>query len=135
VFVLNYIPKIGSFLGMLPAIGLAFAAVGPGTGATMLVFVLVFQQIDGSIIYPNIMGRVINLSPMFVFLSALIGAQLLGVVGAVIAIPTAAVVHVALREYFAARNTGVDVKVPRLHINDGDNDGRPDAPPADAPTD
>jgi len=97
VFVLNYIPKIGSFLGMLPAIGLAFAAVGPGTGATMLVFVLVFQQIDGSIIYPNIMGRVINLSPMFVFLSALIGAQLLGVVGAVIAIPTAAVVHVALR--------------------------------------
>ncbi|MBC7645032.1 MAG: AI-2E family transporter [Thermoleophilia bacterium] len=127
VFVLNYIPKIGSFLGMLPAIGLAFAAVGPGTGVAMTVFVIVFQQIDGSFIYPNIMGRVINLSPMFVFLAALIGAQLLGVVGAVVAIPTAAVVHVALREYFAARNTGVDVTVPPLHIDDGNGDGHVDA--------
>jgi predicted PurR-regulated permease PerM len=123
VFLLNYIPKVGSFLGMAPAIGLAWAAVGPGHAAWMALFVVVFQQIDGSFIYPSIMGRVINLSPMFVFLAALLGAQLLGVVGAVVAIPTAAVVHVALREYVRARNHGIDptpVVLPSLLENESE---------------
>ncbi|HEY6415628.1 MAG TPA: AI-2E family transporter, partial [Acidimicrobiales bacterium] len=61
-------------------------------------FFIVYQQIENYVIQPRVMGRTVEMSAGVVILAVLIGGALLGVVGALLAIPTAAIVKVVFRE-------------------------------------
>jgi predicted PurR-regulated permease PerM len=67
------------------------------------VFYLVYQQFENYLLVPRIMRRTVDVSPITTIVAALIGGTLLGIVGALVAIPAAAAVQLILSEVFAPR--------------------------------
>jgi predicted PurR-regulated permease PerM len=91
------IPLVGATLGAIPAVIVAFFdSIGLGIGT--LVYFVVYQQIENYVIHPRIMTRAVDISPAAVLLAALIGASLLGFVGALMAIPAAASIKLIFNE-------------------------------------
>jgi predicted PurR-regulated permease PerM len=97
------IPMVGSMLGSIPAVLVAFF-VSPLRGIATLVFFLAYQQVENYLVAPRIMRRAVDISPAAVILAALIGATLLGFVGALLAIPLAASLKVLVQEVWMARH-------------------------------
>lgn len=98
----SLIPMVGATLGAVVAVVVAFfTSVLTGVGA--LVFFLVYQQLENYLIAPRVMRRAVDISPAAVILSALVGAALLGFVGALLAIPTAASFKVLTQEVWIPR--------------------------------
>ena len=64
----------------------------------MVIFFVVQQQLENHILVPKIMSRQVGVSPVTVIVSLLIGGSLLGVVGAILAVPTAAILQVVAGE-------------------------------------
>lgn len=96
------IPMVGSSLGAVPAVIVAFfASVGQGIG--VLAFFLAYQQVENYVVAPRVMRRAVDISAAAVILAALIGATLLGFVGALLAIPVAASLKVIVQETWLAR--------------------------------
>lgn len=92
-----FIPLVGSSLAMI-AVAIVGFAVDPTTGIITVVYFLIYQQFDAYVIYPNVMKRTVKVPGALVVLSAIIGGMLLGVIGALIAIPTAAAALLLYRE-------------------------------------
>jgi predicted PurR-regulated permease PerM len=87
------VPFIGSYIGGIPATIVAFT-VSPTTGIlTALTYVLI-NFIDGNLIAPRVQGNAIRVSPLFIFLAVIAGGQIAGIWGALMAVPTLAVVRV-----------------------------------------
>jgi predicted PurR-regulated permease PerM len=102
----DLIPLVGATLGAIPTVGLSFLhSVAAGVG--MIVLYIVYQQFENHVIQVAIMSRTVKLSPLSVLVSLLIGVQLFGLVGALLAIPAAGIIHVIgaelYREYQARR--------------------------------
>ena len=91
------IPMIGPILSAIPAI-LVAVTVSPGLAIGVLVFFVLQQQLENTVLVPKIMGRQVGLSPVTVILSLAIGGELLGVVGAILSVPTAAIIQVLVEE-------------------------------------
>ncbi|MGN6574287.1 MAG: AI-2E family transporter [Nocardioides sp.] len=102
VALLDVIPMIGATLGavVVTAIGFAYS---PGTGFACLIFYVAYQQFENYVIYPKVMARSVDIPGSLIVIAALIGASLLGVVGALLAIPTAAAVLLLVREIVMPR--------------------------------
>lgn len=96
-FLAEAIPLAGPFIVGIPVVLLAFLE-GPVIGLLMLGWFLLLQQAEGWLIYPVVQGRILSLSPLVVVLAVLTGANLYGVMGALIAVPIVAIVDVVLRE-------------------------------------
>jgi predicted PurR-regulated permease PerM len=94
------IPIIGPILAAIPAI-----AVASTVSLQKVIFVIIFfvlqQQLENHILVPKIMSRQVGVSPVTVIVSLLIGGSLLGVVGALLAVPTAAILQVIAAELLA----------------------------------
>jgi sporulation integral membrane protein YtvI len=90
------IPIIGPIIGAAPAVFLAYLAA-PELAVKVVIFFLVIHQLENHIIVPKIMGRSIDLHPVTVIISLLIGGQLMGVVGMIMAVPVAALLKVLYR--------------------------------------
>jgi len=87
------VPFIGSYIGGIPATIVAFT-VSPTTGVlTALTYVLI-NFTDGNLITPRVQGNAIRVSPLFIFLAVIAGGQIAGIWGALMAVPTLAVVRV-----------------------------------------
>jgi len=69
----------------------------------MLIIQLVYQQVENYIVYPIVYRQAVELSPFTTIVSVLIASSLLGVVGAILAVPFAAVIKIVLREAGAPR--------------------------------
>lgn len=91
------IPMVGPILAAIPAI-LVAATVSPGLAVGVAVFFIVQQQIENSILVPKIMGRQVGLNAVTVIIALGVGSQLLGVIGAILSVPTAAIVQVLFEE-------------------------------------
>jgi predicted PurR-regulated permease PerM len=65
--------------------------------------VLVLQKLENLFIAPRVMSRKVSISPLAIFIAFMIGASLLGIVGAILAVPVAAMFQVAFEEAFVAR--------------------------------
>ncbi len=91
------IPLVGATLGAIPAVVVAFFT-SAGLGIATLVYFLVYQQIENYVIAPRVMTKAVDVSPAAVLLAALIGGSLLGFVGALMAIPTAASLKLIAQE-------------------------------------
>ena len=79
----------------MPVVGFA---TSPTTGIATIIYFLIYQQFDAYILYPTVMKRTVKVPGALVVLSALIGGILLGVIGALIAIPTTAALLLLYRE-------------------------------------
>lgn len=90
------IPIIGPIIGAAPAVFLAYLTA-PELAAKVVVFFLVIHQLENHIIVPKVMGRSIDLHPVTVIISLLIGGQLMGIVGMILAVPVAALLKVLYR--------------------------------------
>jgi predicted PurR-regulated permease PerM len=96
-FITAAIPLAGAFIAGIPIVLVALT-VSPGTALLMGAWLVVLQQLEGSVITPYIHGRVINLSAIAVLLGVLAGTSIAGIVGGIIAIPLVAVADVFLRD-------------------------------------
>ncbi|TDC77143.1 AI-2E family transporter [Micromonospora sp. KC606] len=102
VAVTDLIPQIGATLGAVVVSLVAFAT-GLPEGIATLVFFLLYQQVENYLIYPKIMRRSVQVNEVAALLAALLGVALIGVVGALIAIPTVAALQLILREVVLPR--------------------------------
>ena len=96
------IPMIGPTIGAIPALAMALLHSRWQFWA-VLVFVIVIQKLENWVIVPRVMSRKMSISPLAIFIAFMIGASLLGVIGAIIAIPVAAIAQVAFDEAFVSR--------------------------------
>lgn len=96
------IPMIGATIGAIPAVIVAFLHSVP-VGIATVVFFGVYQQVENYVVAPRVMRRAVDISPAAVILAALIGGTLLGFVGALLAIPTAASIKVLTQEIWIPR--------------------------------
>ena len=96
-FITASIPLAGAFISGGPIVLVALT-VSPGTGLLMAVWLIVLQQLEGSVITPYVQGRALNLSAIAVLLGVVAGTSIAGIVGGIIAIPLVAVADVVLRD-------------------------------------
>ena len=95
------IPVVGPVLSAIPAIAVA-ATVSINKVLLVIVFFVVQQQFENHVLVPKVMQRQVGVSPVTVIVALLIGGKLLGIVGAILAVPTAAILQVVFSEMFAA---------------------------------
>ncbi|MDQ3645571.1 MAG: AI-2E family transporter [Actinomycetota bacterium] len=93
----DLIPLVGATIGAVPSVIVAFF-VSPAVGIATLIYFIAYQQIENYLIAPRVMTKAVDLSPAAVLLAALIGAALLGFIGALMAIPAAAAVKLITQE-------------------------------------
>jgi putative heme transporter len=92
VFLGGFVPIVGAFVTGLLAVAVAFADGGGGTALIVLAIVVVVQQVESDVLQPVIMRRAVPLHPVVVLAVLTAGAKLVGIVGAFLAVPIAAVV-------------------------------------------
>ena len=102
VTLLDVIPMIGATIGAVIVTAIGFAT-DPHIGIVCAIFYLLYQQLENYVIYPRVMSRAVEIPGSVTVIAALIGAGLLGVVGALLAIPTAAAILMLTREVFVRR--------------------------------
>jgi predicted PurR-regulated permease PerM len=97
VGVTEIIPVLGAFLGAVPAVLIALFVGGFWQALLVAGLFLVAQQLEGNILVPRIMGGTVGVHPLWVLFATLAGTALYGVIGAVFAVPTVAIVASTLR--------------------------------------
>ena len=100
------IPMVGPLISAVPAILVAFT-VSPGLALGVMVFFFAQQQLENAVLVPKLMGETIGLSPVTVISSLIIGGELLGLSGALLALPTAAIIQVLFEELYLAEKDPV----------------------------
>lgn len=95
------IPIIGPLLSAIPAIAVAFT-VSPGLALGVTIFFLAQQQLENAVLVPKLMGQTVGLGAVTVITALIIGGELLGIAGALLAVPTAAIVKVLFEELYLA---------------------------------
>lgn len=103
---------IAAFLDLIPQIGATIAAVilvavaltvSTEAAVAMLLIQLVYQQLENYVVYPLVYRRAVELTAFTTIVSVLVASSILGVVGAILAVPFAAVIKVVLREAGSGR--------------------------------
>ena len=98
----SLVPLVGATVGGIPYIVVAFFQGWP-IGVAAVIFLIVYQQIENNVFQPVIHRYTVQLNPLWIILAVLIGATLLGILGALLAIPIAGIVQVLVQEWWAAR--------------------------------
>lgn len=96
------IPIVGPIIGGVTAVAVALT-VSPKLALSVGVYFLVLHQLEANILVPKIMERRVGVSPVAVMVALLIGGALWGVIGAILAIPTAAILSVIIEDVVAVR--------------------------------
>jgi predicted PurR-regulated permease PerM len=103
VALLDLIPLVGATLGGALLVVVGFF-VSPWTALILLVYVLVYQQFEGSILQPMVYSRAVQLNALVIFIAVLVGAALLGIPGALLAIPVAEIIRIVVTDLVAHRS-------------------------------
>lgn len=93
-----FIPVIGTYLGAFAAVLVAFVA-DPTTALFVVIFAVAYQQLENYVLAPRIQSTTMDVHPAIAFLSVVVGATLLGAVGAILALPATAVIQALLSTY------------------------------------
>jgi predicted PurR-regulated permease PerM len=96
------IPVIGPTVGAIPVLAIALLQ-SPWQFWSYLIFAIVLQKAENLLLVPRVMSKKVSISPLAVFIAFMVGASLLGIVGAIMAIPVAAILQVAFEEAFVQR--------------------------------
>src|SRR5215211_6283556 len=105
VAVLDLVPLVGATLGgaLLVIVGLF---VEPWKALVLLVFVLVYQQVESNLLQPLVYSQAVQLNGLVILIALLVGGQLLGSPGALLAIPVAEIIRIVITEILAYRREG-----------------------------
>jgi len=105
---MELIPFVGPFLGALPPVLVALFQ-DPLTALWVGLLFLALQQLEGHVVAPNVFGHTLRINPLFVIFALLVGAEVAGLVGALLALPIAAVIRetvVYLRRHLVLESWG-----------------------------
>lgn len=103
IALLDLIPLVGATLGAV-IVGVVTLFVDfPTTTIIWAIFAIVYQQFENYVVQPRIQSRAAKLDPFIVVVAAIFGGTLAGIIGALLAIPTAAALQIAVREFLAYR--------------------------------
>jgi predicted PurR-regulated permease PerM len=113
VAVLDLIPLVGATLGgaLLVIVGLF---VEPWKALVLLVYIVVYQQVEGSVLQPLVYSKAVQLNGLVILIALLVGGQLLGIPGALLAIPVAEIIRIVITELLAYRRTRQDANEPAV---------------------
>jgi predicted PurR-regulated permease PerM len=103
IFVFAFIPIVGALISGALAVVVAFVTQGVFTALLALGVVLLVQQIEGHVLQPLILGRMVRVHPLGVVLAVAAGSLVAGIPGAVVAVPLIAVLNTAI-SYLRAYN-------------------------------
>lgn len=120
------IPLIGAFIAIIPPVVAAFQE-SPTTALIVLGLLLAYQQFEDRFLVPRVYGQTLNLPPIIVLVVVLIGGQLFGITGILLAMPAAAAARVAMDYLLDKRKARVAPPGPADEI------AAPDAPAEPAP--
>jgi len=109
--VLELVPVFGSILAALPAVALSYVQGGASLAFLVILVYLVVNQLEGNVIYPLVVQKVVGVSPLVVILAILAGFQLAGVLGVLIAVPVAAGVQEYVRDVQKGKQHAYDAYV------------------------
>lgn len=98
--ILEFIPNIGPILSGVVATLVTVASGNPVSAVGVVVLFLIVQQLENNLLVPKIMQAAVGLNPLVAILSFLVGATLFGLPGALIAVPTAAMLQVIVLDLF-----------------------------------
>ena len=104
---LDMIPNIGATIAGVILVPALWAEEGVTAAIIMLVVLLVYQQVENNILTPKIQGVAVNLSGFFIIVAVTLFGALLGVLGALTAVPLAATIQIFIQELTAARRAKV----------------------------
>jgi predicted PurR-regulated permease PerM len=102
VAILDLIPLAGATIAAILVSTVAFLD-STTAGVIVLIFFIVYQQLENHVLQPVVYGRTVQLSPLAVLIAVLIGAELAGVIGALAAIPVAGAIQVILVDWLEHR--------------------------------
>jgi predicted PurR-regulated permease PerM len=102
IALLDIIPLVGATIAAAIICVVAFVH-SPGAGIAAVIFYLIYQQLENYVIQPRVFRRAVDIPGAAVVIAALLGGALLGVVGALLAVPVAAAVLLVLREVIQPR--------------------------------
>lgn len=91
----NIIPYVGPYIGVLPALLVGFENGLMQVVAVLIVTVIV-QQVDGNFVYPNVIGRSLNIHPLTIIVILLVAGNIAGLIGMILGVPLYAVVKVVV---------------------------------------
>jgi len=103
------IPIVGPIIGGITAVAVAIT-VSPQLALMVGGYFLVLHQLEANVLVPKIMERGVGVSPVVVMVALLVGGALWGLVGAILAIPTAAIISVIVSEFAGEE----DVRIQRI---------------------
>ena len=104
---LDMIPNIGATIAGFILVPTLWAEQGIGAAVIMLIVVLVYQQLENNILTPKIQGKAVDLSAFFIIVSVTLFGALLGVLGALTAVPLAAMIQIFVQELTRTRRERV----------------------------
>jgi len=124
-----------SFFGLIPLVGATIGGVlilvvtlftdFPSATIIYAIFLIFYQQVENNVLQPFIFKRTVNVPPLAVIVAILAGSSVLGVVGALVAIPIAAAIQIILKEFYAGRTTVSGSVILRDEHPPGDDDPPP----------
>ena len=96
----NIIPYVGPYIGIMPSI---FVALSDSVGELVwvVIVVIIVQQLDGNLVYPNVIGKSLNIHPLTIIIILMAAGNIAGLMGMILAIPLYAVVKVVVQYVYS----------------------------------
>jgi len=102
VGIVDLVPLVGATIGGIVAVLAGFIHSVPA-GIAVLVFFLVYQQLENHLLQPLVFARTVKVNPLTVIIAILVAVELAGILGALLAIPAASIIQVVLRDIWDHR--------------------------------
>jgi predicted PurR-regulated permease PerM len=112
VSLLDLIPLAGATIATVVVSTIAFISSGVAVGLAVLIFFIIYQQLENHVLYPVVYSRTVALSPLAILIAVLVGASLLGILGALAAIPVAGAIQVILLDMLEHRRRRLEEASP-----------------------
>lgn len=96
----NLVPYVGPYIGIIPALLVAII-VSPEQAFWTIIVVIVVQQIDGNFVYPNVIGKSLNIHPLTIIIILLAAGHIAGLIGTILAIPIYAILKVIIEYIYS----------------------------------
>lgn len=96
----NFIPYLGVVISFVPAAIIAYVNHSFLWALLVIAVLVIIQQVEGQVVSPSVMGEAVGLPPIVIIIAIIIGGQLMGLLGMLIAIPVAAIARAAVIYYY-----------------------------------
>lgn len=103
VFICGLIPLVGHYMGAT-IVTLVALFQSPTTALFILLYYILYQQIENYVIQPRVQANSTNMSPLLVFMAVVVGVNFNGLVGGLVAIPLAGCIRILILEYLTNKN-------------------------------